>query len=295
MAPLVSILIPVYNHAQYLDECLDAMLELDYPNIELLLCNDGSSDDSYTVAERWLAHHPSIPAKLFTQDNQGVCKTLNRLIRESSGEYITLCASDDILTPDSLTARVNYLEQHMSAKACIGDAYIINEHSEITSQSAMKTLYKADFHQLEADIVAELVLNWSVVGPTLLIRRSAYNTLGFYDESLLVEDREFYLRLLSDNSLVFLPLSVACYRVHQTNMSRRNIPSRLIVLEQVAKSNVKHCNKFKGGIRYFLASHNIDLFILSLSESKRRYYPLQIFRLLRKSLFGSLAKLGRIL
>lgn len=294
MAPLVSILVPIYNHAKYLEECLNAVRDLNYPNFELILCNDGSTDDSYEIAKNWLERHPSLAAKLLTQENQGVCKTLNRLIRESSGEYITLCASDDVLTIDSLLARVNYLEKNPDKMACIGDAFVINEHSIRTNESAMRTLYNADFQLLSEDIASELVLRWSVVGPTLLIRRSAYEVLGLYDETFLVEDREFYLRLLAQNLLVFLPIPVASYRLHQTNISRRSIAARLVVLEQVARSNVKHSNRFSGVKKYFLASHNIDIFILSLSKVHFRYYPLQIFRSLRKGFFSVIAKLVRI-
>lgn len=284
MRPLVSILIPVYNHGLYVEECLNALLGLNYPNIEVLICDDGSKDNSYAIAENWIQQHSGIKAKLFRQENQGVCKTLNRLIRESSGQYITLCASDDILSSDCLLGRVEYMEQDASKLACIGDAYLMNEFSVISSNSAMKTLYGASYDLLESNIVNELVLRWSVVGPTLLIRRSAYDLIGFYDENLLVEDREFYLRILSGKMLSFWPHPVASYRVHKTNSSRKNIQSRLRMFEQVSYSNIKHCNSFSGVLRLFLNSYKIDLFIIKLLSSKPTlaFYFLYPWRAARK-------------
>lgn len=294
MQPLVSILIPVYNHAQYIEECLNAIPALNYPNIEVLICDDGSKDNSYAMAENWIQQHPGIKAKLFRQENQGVCKTLNRLIRESSGEYITLCASDDVLAKDGIAQRVKLLEADSTKLACIGDAVVINELSFVTSQSAMKTLYNASYDKLQTDIVRELVMRWSIVGPTLLVRRSAYDIVGMYDESLLVEDREFYLRLLSINALMFCPHIVAAYRIHQSNISRKSIKARLVVLKQVAKSNVKHYRRFRGLNRLFLASHRIDLGILGIGKNRPCYYLLQVFRLVRKAVFALAATLARI-
>lgn len=292
--PLVSVLVPIYNHAQYIGECLDSILELNYPNIEIVMCDDGSTDSSFSVAKLWLERNPRVNAKLLTQPNQGVCKTLNRLITESSGEYITLCASDDVLKMGGIEERLRLLQQSPDKYACIGDATIINEHSTQTAAAAMVSLYSASYENLKEDIVTELVLRWSVVGPTLLIKRSAYERFGMYDESLVVEDREFYLRLLSDNALIFAPISVAAYRVHQSNSSRKNIASRLNVLKQVALSNVKHTDNFKGICHYFLLSHKIDLYILNLSSSNTSYYLLQIFRMLRKFVFSPAIFINRV-
>ncbi|MEO3678874.1 glycosyltransferase [Rheinheimera sp. FR7-31] len=264
MQPLVSILIPVYNHAQYIEECLNAIPGLSYPNIEVLICDDGSKDSSYIIAENWVKRNPQIRAKLFSQENQGVCKTLNRLISESSGQYITLCASDDVLAKDGIAQRVKLLEADSTKLACIGDATVINEHSVVTAQSAMKTLYSASYDLLQTDIVRELVLRWSVVGPTLLIRKSAYFNLGFYDSDLLVEDREFFLRLLSKESLLFYPCSVAAYRIHSNNASRKSYSSRLKILQQVAISNLKHYQSFNGFLRFFLMSHKVDMLFFRL-------------------------------
>lgn len=291
MQPLVSILIPVYNHAQYIEECLNAIPALNYPNIEVLICDDGSKDNSYAMAENWIQQHPEIKAKLFRQDNQGVCKTLNRLIRESSGEYITLCASDDVLAKDGIAQRVKLLEADSTKLACIGDAVVINELSFVTSQSAMKILYSASYDLLQTDIVRELVLRWSVVGPTLLIRKSAYFNLGFYDSELLVEDREFFLRLLSKDALIFYPYSVAAYRIHSNNSSRKSYSSRVKILQQIAISNLKHYQSFNGFLKFFLMSHKVDLLFFRLSPLPAFVCALP-WRLFRKIVVSAWLRIG---
>ncbi|WP_413490530.1 glycosyltransferase [Shewanella baltica] len=281
MIPLVSILIPVFNHSDYIDECLDSILNLDYPNIELVLCDDGSKDDSYEKVKNWLHKNQSIRAKLFTQENQGVCKTLNRLIKESSGVYISICASDDFLIPKGIQQRVTALENNPTKLAVIGDAKLIDQDSNIIAASAMKYLYKADYHHLRNDLVSELVFQWSVVGPTLLIKRDAYNQVGLYDENLVVEDREFYLRLLKCDGLIFIPEIVSGYRIHTGNASRKSKSAKLVVLKEVATSNCKHFKYFHGFKRLFLASHKVDLFILKGNEKYFLYEILFIYRVIR--------------
>ncbi|MGR6503007.1 glycosyltransferase family 2 protein [Shewanella sp. Koi 1] len=285
MNPLVSIVIPVFNHSKYIKECLDSILSLDYDNIEVVLCDDGSTDDSYIKVENWLKENPCVRAKLLCQSNQGVCKTLNRLVNESSGDYIVICASDDSLTPDSIRVRYDFLSIHSELYAVIGDAYVIGEDSKIISKSAMRYLYSANYSNLKNNICNELILRWSVVGPTIMIRRCAYDFIGMYDENLLIEDREFYLRLLKVNRLGFLASNVANYRVHSSNASRKSITSKLIISSQVAIANLKHCNDFGVINNLFLRTHVIDLFLVSLGSNFFTYYLLFIYRGCRRLLF----------
>jgi alpha-1,3-rhamnosyltransferase len=281
---LVSILVPVYNHAHYILECLNSIFSQTYNNIEIIICDDGSTDDSYKVVHNWV-NNKNIAVKLFSQKNKGVCKTLNFLLSVAEGDYIAICASDDILTPKSIEERVEFLNSSTDFEAVIGDADLIGTNSKTISSSAMKSLYKADYSRLASDICSELLFNWSVVGPTFLARKELYDKIGKYDESLLVEDRDFYLRLLAGNYLGFIPVTVAKYRVHSDNASRRNIKSRMVVLRQIAISNTNHAGKFTGSKRLFLLSHHIDLFFCNISSSKFIYFILFVFRGVRKLLY----------
>jgi glycosyltransferase involved in cell wall biosynthesis len=288
LTPLVSILIPVYNHEKYIIECLDSIAKQDYINIEVLLLDDGSKDDSYNVALSWIKLHADIRVTISRQDNQGVCKTLNTLIQQSSGEYIVLCASDDSLSLAGISRRVRILEENSSKLAVVGDAKLIDQNSKEISSSAMAHLYHTNYTSLLKDIKSELVFHWSVVGPTLLIKRSAYDLLGMYDEKLLVEDREFYLRLLAKNTLLFFPEQVASYRIHTDNASRKSIGARLVVYEQVAISNLKHAQKFDGIKYIFLKSYLIDALILKVGKNIFSFCVLSFYRALRYFLFVKL-------
>ena len=287
---LVSILIPVFNHEKYIEECLTSIINLTYANIEVLICDDGSIDNSLYIVKSWCLQHPGLDVKIFSQENKGVCHTLNRLLNEASGEFITICASDDALLPDSISLRLDVMHSDPTIEAVIGDAVVINGDSVEVNRSAMKSLYNADFSALAARPSRELIFNWSVVGPTLLTKRSLYNKIGMYDPNLQVEDRDFYLRCLAINCLRFVPDVVAKYRVHSDNASRKSLAARANIWYQVALSNVKNAPLFNGIERYFLSSHRIDLFLLSLNRKSFILIMIFGFRAARRMIFGFIYK-----
>lgn len=287
---LVSILIPVFNHEKYIEECLTSIINLTYTDIEVLICDDGSIDNSLSIVKSWCLQHPGLDVKIFSQENKGVCHTLNRLLNEASGEFIITCASDDALLPDSISLRLAAMHSDPAIEAVIGDAVVINGDSVEVNRSAMKSLYNADFSALAARPARELVFNWSVVGPTLLAKRSLYNKIGMYDPNFLVEDRDFYLRAMAINSLKFVPDVVAKYRVHSDNASRKSLAARANIWYQVALSNVKNASSFNGIEKAFLASHKIDLFLLSFDRKKLTLAIIFLFRVARKVIFGFMYK-----
>lgn len=286
--PLVSIVVPIYNHEKYLEECLNSFLKLEYSNFEIVLCNDGSTDQSLEIADAWVKAHQSVKVKLLTQENQGICKTLNRLIVESNGDFITICASDDALTKNSIQKRIDLLEANRETLACVGDANLINENSELISTSAMRTLYNSNVQRLKNDLKRELVFRWSVVGPTLLIKRTAYEEVGYYNEELLVEDRDFYLRLMATEKLIFIDMPVANYRVHTLNSSRKSLSAKLLVNAEVSKSNVNNAHSYDGLEKMFLLSHHIDLYLISDKMKYISFFTLSVFKVSRKIVFNFL-------
>ena len=100
-APRVSVVMPVYNSSPYLHEALDSVLAQSMEDWELLLADDGSTDDSFAVAEAYASRDPRIRV-LHSERNLGVARTRNRGVAESRGEYIALLDSDDLWMPDKL-------------------------------------------------------------------------------------------------------------------------------------------------------------------------------------------------
>jgi glycosyltransferase involved in cell wall biosynthesis len=250
--PLVSIIVPLYNHARYVEATLESFAREGHPNLEIVMIDDGSKDDSFAVARAWFDRHPTAFSNVILerQENAGITKTLNRLVARTGGEFVTMVASDDLLLPGGIAARLAALEARPDWLAVFGDATVIDDHGIQTAPSALRRINRANLRALERDEfrAQELILRWSVPGPVLLYRRQTLDTVGGYDESMILEDRDFYLRLLAHQALGFLPRPVAAYRLHARNTIRLTRVRRA-VYDAVYRSEVNHLNAFRDGLR----------------------------------------------
>lgn len=219
--PLVSVLIPLYNHARFIEQCLDSLLAEGWPNLEVLVLDDGSVDDSFRIAQGWRVRNPKSFTRFFlgTQSNLGITKTLNRLVEMSCGSFVTVLASDDYLLPFGVQNRVEYLEKNVDSMAVIGNCFIVDIDGELVSRDGAISYKKRVPKSLlsKSSLRKELLFNWWVPGPTLLVRKEVYSVenggIGKYAEEFSFEDRDFYLRLIGRNLLSFQNYSVASYRI----------------------------------------------------------------------------------
>lgn len=110
MNPLISVIIPIYNVEKYLEKCLNSVVNQDYKNIEIILINDGSTDDSLNIANKYKEIDKRI--KIFSQKNQGLSAARNTGLDKSTGEYITFIDSDDFVTKDYISYLFNLLKKN---------------------------------------------------------------------------------------------------------------------------------------------------------------------------------------
>lgn len=249
--PLISVIVPVYNHQAFLTDCLDSVLAEGYPNLELLVLDDGSTDNSFSIAQEWARTHQRFfkRMKVWSQPNAGVCKTLNRLIGEAQGAFVTMLASDDRLLPGGISARLHALQSRPEWLLVFGDAQMIDGAGRVIHLSTLK-VHRANMNALmnPKRMPFELLLRWSLPGPVFLAHRSAWDPVvgvGPYDETLFLEDRDFYLRLLAKKALGFLARPVAQYRVHGANACKDPV-RRPQLRETLARSAELNAPRFYG-------------------------------------------------
>jgi glycosyltransferase involved in cell wall biosynthesis len=200
---LVSVIVPLYNHAAYVRQCLDSIAAEGYPELEVVVLDDGSKDDSYAVAAAWFAEHGAQfrSWQLLRQENKGICPALNRLILASAGTYVLPIASDDRLLPGGIAPRVEMLEKHPRSLAVMTNVRIIDDANNVLTDEGLFHYFRMSKpHLLDArSRPAEILLN-TMGGPLLMVRRSAYvgpDGIGLYDEAMSFEDRDFFLRILA--------------------------------------------------------------------------------------------------
>jgi glycosyltransferase involved in cell wall biosynthesis len=221
--PLVSVLIPAFNHERFVQRCLDSVLEDPYPAKELIVIDDGSTDRTAERIADWVATHcMDLPIEYVRRENRGVAATLNELAARANGEFLRPGASDDYLLPGGLDAQVRYLLEHPGKGAVIGDSVVVDQDGRKLLDSGMHQLHGGNklLYRSDEGIRRAIISRWAVGGPVALMRRSALDTVDRWSEGLRIEDWDLFLRLAARDALGFIDVSVCAYRIHGGNLSR---------------------------------------------------------------------------
>ena len=215
---LVSICIPSYNHSLFLKHSLDSILQESYPNIEIDILDDGSTDSSVKIIQNWGQANPNVKLRLEVQENRGLNFTLNKLVRNANGKYICFLSSDDALFSDSISKRVEILKKHPNKLVVIGDSKVINSNNDVVHQSAIEDLYNGNKSNYITDekLKYSVINEFSIPGSNLLVEKKLYEIIGPYPP-IFAEDINFYLRVIGLGLLIFLDEPVNYYRVHNNN------------------------------------------------------------------------------
>jgi glycosyltransferase involved in cell wall biosynthesis len=244
--PLVSVLIPAFNHERFVQRCLDSVLEDPYPAKEIVIIDDGSSDHTGERIAEWVAQHGhKLRVEYVRRENRGISATLNELAARAHGEFLRLGASDDYLLPGGLEAQVGYLQAHPRKRAVIGDSVVVDGNGKQLHASGMRDLHGADKRLYASDegIQRAVITQWAIGGPVALLRKSALETVDRWTEGLRIDDWDFFLRLAACDALGFIDTHVCAYRLHGDNVSKtRHTATRIVHLSeswQVARRRVE--------------------------------------------------------
>jgi len=198
--PLVTIITPVYNRAAFVDETVESVLSQDYPNLEYMVLDDGSTDGSRDVLEKY--HERLI---LEAHPNMGETRTVNKGIGMAKGEIICVVNSDDPLLPGAITAAVKTLQGCPDALAAYPDWNEIGSNSELIRS-----------HHLPDYNILNMLTDFNIaIGPGVFIRRGTIEKFGTRDlQFKYVGDLEYWLRLALHGKLVHIPEALATHRTH---------------------------------------------------------------------------------
>lgn len=277
--PLVSVLLPAYNHERFVEQFLDSVLADPYPSKEIIVIDDGSTDDTPGRINAWIARHGSeIPVEFTRRPNKGITATMNELAARAHGQYLRLGASDDFLLPEGTTAQVNYLASHPQKWAVVGDSIVIDERGHKLHDSGMCGLHGADkrLYRTDEGIRRAIISQWSFGGAVALIQRKGLESVAGWNESLRIEDWDFYLRLVARDAVGFIDMPVCAYRVHGNNFSRtRHVPARLLNLLEARDVAMRRACLFDGPYRTLLTAQK-HLISAKIQFLQRRLGPLTL-------------------
>lgn len=206
---LVSVIIPAYNQGHYLDKAIQSVLDQTYQNFEIIVVDDGSTDNTADVAQSF--SDPRI--RYIYQENSGLSAARNTGIHRATGEYISFLDSDDLFLPEKLELLVSKLEDAPELGLVAGQAILIDENGQSLGEVFNKKLPK--------DPTRLLLANPLHVG-SVMLRREWQETAGFFDETLRsYEDWDMWLRLARAGCRMgWVDRPVSQYRFHQAQMTR---------------------------------------------------------------------------
>jgi glycosyltransferase involved in cell wall biosynthesis len=206
--PLVSVIIPNYNYAQYVREAVNSALEQTYPNIEVIVLDDGSTDDSRTVIESY-----GDKIKAIFQKNQGVSAARNNGAAQASGQYLAFLDSDDVWRPEKLMRQI----ERFAADPNLGLIHVGTIEFDETG------VLREELEGMEGDVARELLLFERPVilggGSGIVIPRHVFDDVGGFDGKLSTSaDWDLFYRISRGHKVGFVSEILLRYRVHGSNM-----------------------------------------------------------------------------
>lgn len=233
--PLVSIGVASYNNATFIRETLNSIKGLDYPNLEIIIIDDASRDNSVAVIKEWLLENTELNIQLIAQsENQGLCHVCNVFIDASHGKYVCLIGSDDIYLPHKLALQVPLLE---AAGPTVGVVFSDLSKIDPTGNITVPSIYATgQISPSEGDAWLALLRTNFIGTMTTLVRRSCLEAVGPYDESLAYEDWDMWLRLARVCQFAYHPEITALYRIHGKSFMNERY-------RQVVESNLRILSK----------------------------------------------------
>jgi len=194
--PKVSIVIPVYNGADFLSQAIDSALTQTYPNIEILVVNDGSDDDGATE-QIALSYGDKI--RYFAKKNGGVASALNVAINKMTGDYLSWLSHDDQYYPDKVDSQIKALSGASQQRTIVyGDYGVFSEDPKVVKVISLPGVRPDDFRYF-------ITVNNSVHGCTLLIPRAAFEECGIFNEGLrTTQDYDLWFRMAREFSFVHI-------------------------------------------------------------------------------------------
>lgn len=217
--PLVSVIIPVYNGADYLRQAIESVLIQNYRNFELIIVNDGSTDATEQVVKAF----DDSRIRYFSQANAGPSAARNRAIRESQGRFIINLDHDDMLMPDHIAQLLAAYDRYPEADMIYCNTMLIRE------DGAPIRLQKRKAYDRPEDLIGDLFQAGYPIIPFLtLIRRSVFDRIGYYDESLKVAEDYDMLRRFAAAGLTarFYPGAVYLRRNREESQSKTATPEK---------------------------------------------------------------------
>jgi glycosyltransferase involved in cell wall biosynthesis len=211
---LVSVIMASYNHELYIADAIESVLNQNSPDLELIIVDDCSKDNSKKIIQAYQKRDHRVKA-FFHHENQGIARTANDALKAAEGRYISFIGSDDLWVPTKLEQQLKVLADH-------GDAVVWSEGDIIDADGASTGQKFTDFNArcgkpTSGRIYREIINENYIFGQSLLFKREFAAGLWFNSDLKYLCDYQFFVDLAYEHEFLFIPESLAKYRIHGKN------------------------------------------------------------------------------
>jgi alpha-1,3-rhamnosyltransferase len=213
--PLVTIAIPCYNHAVFVQDSIRSVINQTYKNIELIIIDDGSTDQSVNKIKEMLIECEQRFTRFEFRDrpNKGLCNTLNEALEWAQGDYFCVIASDDQMLPEKTSLQISSFKSY--TVGVFGGVNIINNKNQILS-SRVREYSETGFEDI-------LLNKHDLPASSQMFKTDILRQVGGYNPNVKVEDWDLLLRMSKLNKkMVYIPQLLINYRKHDSNISSDN-------------------------------------------------------------------------
>jgi glycosyltransferase involved in cell wall biosynthesis len=210
-SPKISVVLPVFNGGAYLAPAVQSILDQDFKDFELLVLDDGSTDQSLAVLQKFADQDARV--RIISRPNRGLVKTLNEGVGLAKGQYIARMDADDIAFPERLRLQAKYMDEHPEC-VCVGSSV------ELMDESGRKLTIWPQLQDDDAIQREAMKGHTTICHPSSMIRRSVLIACGGYRSSMYpAEDLDLWLRLGENGKLANLAQVLLRYRMHGASIS----------------------------------------------------------------------------
>jgi GT2 family glycosyltransferase len=257
---------PAYNHVKFIDEAIGSVIDQTYPNIELIIRDDGSTDGTAEKIAEWAAKYPDKITLLKTDKNLGVSENWNAVIEKANGQFITALASDDKMYPTAIQKRLEYLQQHPEIDIVTTDYNVVDEHGNTYSGAEklqvvpqFERFFTIDHNNMYRELLKGNFIPY--VGIMFRMQNITKTELLNDPDCPNVNDYELWLRLAKKHRWGYLNEVTAAYRWHRSNISSpgNEINKPDILLPQLIKIYTKQLFLNKNVENHLLILSNISI------------------------------------
>jgi glycosyltransferase involved in cell wall biosynthesis len=296
--PMVSIIVITYNSSKYVLETLESAKAQTYQNIELIISDDASQDDTVEICKKWLAENQDrfVRTKLIAvEKNTGISANCNRGVNVSMGEWIKLIAGDDILLEECIQDYINFIKNNQHAQVLFARVKFLKNN--ITTDDHRLELFD-ETHEKQKQIILE---GSGLKAPSSFLKKSLLEKIGGFDEQYpMLEDVPMWVKLtLAGQKFYSTNTYTVKYRMHDSNISLRNKSDNYFNIQfyhDLRKFTVYELNPILKKHRMFIPFfHNLNSIIVSdliiLTGNKNNFLSKTLNLLHFKSSFNRLKKI----